>query len=59
MAKRVLAAAPGDRVIVKTDAGVIEATIVRIDESVFPGRVIVRGDDGQERVVLVGIGWPK
>lgn len=53
-----LVAEVGQRVRVQANGAIVEGEIVQIDESQFPGVVVVRDGDGVEHRVPVAIGWP-
>ncbi len=56
--KPILVAQQGDRVKVETQDGVVNGTVEDIDESTFPGKVVIRTDGGSTVEVPIGIGWP-
>jgi len=49
---------PGARVRVRVASVVKTVTVVKVDESTFPGKVIVKDDDGKEHEIHIEIGWP-
>ena len=55
----IVAAHPGQRVRARVGADVLEVTVVKVDESEFPGKVVVKDDVGNVHELLIHIGWAK
>ena len=49
---------PGMRVRFKTESGVRIGTVKRVDETVFPGCVVVEDADGKDVEIPIHIGLP-
>lgn len=54
----IIAVQPGDQVKARLHGVVKNVKVMRIDESTFPGRVIVKDDQGKEYEIPIEIGWP-
>ncbi len=56
--KDIVAAMVGDRVKFVAPGGQVKLGVIeRFDENTFPGKVVVRGDDGMLHEIQVLIGW--
>jgi hypothetical protein len=53
-----VAAQPGMLVKARVDGMVKNVKVVKIDENEFPGKVIVKDEQGKEHAIAIEIGWP-